>query len=210
MPNRVFRPSVVSVCLRCCQYLMSLSTYKLDGRSSSFREKRTYFGLGCHNRKGVSRSFMGVKGIHTYLTNSIALLTGVRACILLVFVHKIRQHFMLGMPGTRGIFGQYYVAPTDFCNFTTMLCFTHGLRMSNEGFFHWNAELLGLGRPIGQMNSGAFGVFFGQTITTHFGTVSPLSMFSIIQPLFLQETKPLYPHSKYLFGIGIWIWAANN
>jgi hypothetical protein len=28
-------------------------------------------------------------------------------------------------------------------------------------------------------------------------------MFSIIQPLFLQKTKPLYPHRKYLFGIGI-------
>ena len=35
-------------------------------------------------------------------------------------------------------------------------------------------------------------------------------MFSIIQPIFLQKTKPLYPHLKYLFGIGIWIWAAQN
>jgi hypothetical protein len=33
-------------------------------------------------------------------------------------------------------------------------------------------------------------------------------MFSIIQPLFLQKTEPLYPHSKYLFGI--WIWAAKD
>jgi hypothetical protein len=49
---------------------------------------------------------------------------------------------------------------------------------------------------------GIWGIF-GQTISTHFGTVSPLSMFSIIQPLFLQQTKPLYPHPKYLFGIGI-------
>jgi hypothetical protein len=44
---------------------------------------------------------------------------------------------------------------------------------------------------------------FSQTISTHFGKVSPLSMFSIIQPLFLQNTKPLYPHREYLFGIGI-------
>ena len=51
---------------------------------------------------------------------------------------------------------------------------------------------------------------FGRTISTHFGAVSPLSMFSIIQPLFLQKTKPLYTHPKYLFGIGIWIWAAKN
>ena len=30
------------------------------------------------------------------------------------------------------------------------------------------------------------------------------------QSLYLQKTKPLYPHPKYLFGIGIWIWAAKN
>ena len=34
-------------------------------------------------------------------------------------------------------------------------------------------------------------------------TVSPFFIFSIIQPLFLQKTKPLYPHPKYSFGIGI-------
>ena len=32
-------------------------------------------------------------------------------------------------------------------------------------------------------------------------------MFSIIQPLFLQKTKPVYPHPKYLFGIGQTNWA---
>ena len=45
--------------------------------------------------------------------------------------------------------------------------------------------------------SGIWGIF-GQPISTHFGTV-----LSIIQPLFLQKTKPLYPLLKYLFGIGI-------
>jgi hypothetical protein len=49
---------------------------------------------------------------------------------------------------------------------------------------------------------GIWGIF-GQIISTHFGKVSPLSMFSNIQPLFLQKTKPLYPQPKYLFGIGI-------
>ena len=49
---------------------------------------------------------------------------------------------------------------------------------------------------------GVWGIF-DKTITTHFGTVSPLSMFSNIQPLFLQKTKPLYPFPKYLFGIRI-------
>ena len=49
-----------------------------------------------------------------------------------------------------------------------------------------------------------------QTVSIHFGAVSPLSMVSIIQSLFLQKPKPLYLHRKYLFGIGIWIWAAKN
>ena len=56
---------------------------------------------------------------------------------------------------------------------------------------------------------GIWGIFC-QTISTHFGRVSPLSMISIIQPLFLQKTTPLYPTPKYLFGSGIWIWAAKN
>ena len=43
---------------------------------------------------------------------------------------------------------------------------------------------------------------FGWFISTHFGTVIPLSMFSINQPLFLQKAKPLYPHPKYLSGLG--------
>ena len=47
---------------------------------------------------------------------------------------------------------------------------------------------------------GIWGIF-DQTISTQFVTVSPLSMFYIIQPLFLQKTKPLYPHPKNLFGI---------
>ena len=42
----------------------------------------------------------------------------------------------------------------------------------------------------------------GQTISTHFSTVSPLSMFSINQSLFLQKTKPLYPHHQIYLGLG--------
>ena len=41
---------------------------------------------------------------------------------------------------------------------TTDAVVKHGLRTPNEAFFHWNPELLGLGRQIGQINSGAFGV----------------------------------------------------
>ena len=57
----------------------------------------------------------------------------------------------------------------------------HGLRTPNKAFFHLNPELLGLGRQIGQMDTGAFGVSLAELhISTHFGTVSSLSMFSII------------------------------
>ena len=53
------------------------------------------------------------------------------------------------------------------------------------------SKLLSLGRQIEPKFFGAFGGIFGQTISIHFGAVSPLSMFSIIQPLFLQKTKSL-------------------
>jgi hypothetical protein len=81
----------------------------------------------------------------------------------------------------------------------------------------WHQEYEPNGRPIFSLKSRTFGLgqtnwayqfwgiwdIFSQTISTHFGKVSPLSIFSIIQSLFLQKTKPLCPHSKYLFGIGI-------
>ena len=58
--------------------------------------------------------------------------------------------------------------------------------MMNEAFFHRNPKLLGLGRQFGQINFGVFGVFLA-----HFGTVTPLSMFSINQLhiIFIKKTK---------------------
>ena len=38
----------------------------------------------------------------------------------------------------------------------------HGLRTPNEAFFHRNPKLLALGRQIGQINFGAFGVFLAK------------------------------------------------
>ena len=76
--------------------------------------------------------------------------------------------------------------------------------------FSLKSQTFGLGQTNWADNLWGISGIFGQTIRTHFGIVSPLSMFSIIQPLFLQKTKPLYPHPKYLFGIGILIWAAKN
>ena len=72
---------------------------------------------------------------------------------------------------------------------------THELQTPNEAFFHQNPKLLGLGKQFGLWAHKFWGIF-GQFISTHFGTVSPLAMFSINQPLFLKNPK-------YLFGIGI-------
>jgi hypothetical protein len=82
----------------------------------------------------------------------------------------------------------------------------HGLRTPNEAFFSLKSRTFGLGQTNWADKFWGIWGIFSQTISTHFGTVSPLSMFSmfsIIQPVFLQKTKPLYPHPKYLFGIGI-------
>ena len=79
--------------------------------------------------------------------------------------------------------------------------FCHGMRTPIEACFHQNPKLLGLGRQFGQINFGVFSADLIAPILVH--TVSPLSILSITQPLFLQKTKPLYLNPKYLFGIGI-------
>jgi hypothetical protein len=70
----------------------------------------------------------------------------------------------------------------------------HRLRTPNEAFF------------IKIQNFWTWADKLGTYILGHLGyfcTVSPFSIFSINQPLFLYKNKPLYPHPKYLFGIGI-------
>jgi hypothetical protein len=84
-----------------------------------------------------------------------------------------------------------------------------------ERAFFQKSWTFGLGQTFWAKIWGIWGIF-GMTISTYFGTVSSLSMFSIIQPLFLQKTKSLYPTpkylfgSEYLFGSGVWFWAAKN
>ena len=70
---------------------------------------------------------------------------------------------------------------------------THGLQTPNEAFFLLKSGTFGLGQTNWADKFWGIWDIFGQTISTQIGTVSPLSMFSIIQPLFLQKTKPLYP-----------------
>ena len=73
----------------------------------------------------------------------------------------------------------------------------HGLRTPNEAFFieiqnfwAWADKFWGI-----------WGIF-GRTLSTHFATVSPLSMFSNIQPLFLQKTKPYIHIPNIYLGLG--------
>ena len=65
----------------------------------------------------------------------------------------------------------------------------HGLWTPNEDFFLQNSNFVGLDRQFGQVNFGAFGVFLADLSTSILilGTVRPLSMFSINQPLSLQR-----------------------
>ena len=70
-----------------------------------------------------------------------------------------------------------------------------GLSRSRTGYTDYGRPMksksLDLDKQIG---------IFVQTISTHFGTVSPVSMF-FIQSLCLQKTKHLYPHPKYFFMV---------
>jgi hypothetical protein len=70
-------------------------------------------------------------------------------------------------------------------------------------FFSLKYKTFGLGQTYWADKFWGIWGIFRQTISTHLGTVGPLSIFSIIQPLFLKKTKPLYSHPKYLFGIGV-------
>ena len=80
--------------------------------------------------------------------------------------------------------------------------FAHGLRTSNEAFFSLKSKNFGLGQTIWVDKICGIGGIFGQFISTHFGTVSPLSMFSINQPLFLQKLS-FYIHIPNIYlGLG--------
>ena len=76
----------------------------------------------------------------------------------------------------------------------------HGLRAPNEAFFFIEIQNFWADNFWGICG------IFGQNISIHFGTVSPLSMFSINKPLFLQKESILYPNPEYL---PIWDWDLN-
>ena len=84
-------------------------------------------------------------------------------------------------------------------NCVEIVCFTDYGRPIKPFFI----ETFGLGLTIWADKYWGIWRIFGQFISTHFGTVSPLSMLSINQPLFLQKkTKPLYPNIYLGLGLG--------
>ena len=94
----------------------------------------------------------------------------------------------------------------DFHSYKIQICFHWSTAWTTDAqwsLFSLKFRIFGLGQINWADKFWGIRGIFAQTISIHFGTVSLLSMFSIIQPLFLQKTKPLYPHRKYLFGIGI-------
>ena len=80
--------------------------------------------------------------------------------------------------------------------------FYQGLRTPNEAFFHCNPELLGLGRLIGQISSGAFGVgIFGKNYEHPFWYSESLAHVFHYSTNISTKELSLYPKYIYL-GLG--------
>ena len=71
-------------------------------------------------------------------------------------------------------------------------------------FFHWNLELLGLGRQIRKINSWTFGVFSAKLLAPTL--VHWLSVFFFI---FTRKNSFYNTLSKYLFAIWIWVFGTS-
>ena len=79
---------------------------------------------------------------------------------------------------------------------------THGLRTPNEVFFHWNPERLGLGKQIGQINSGAFGIFLAELSAPILVQWVPCPCFPLFNHYFYKKLS-LYVHIPNIYlGLG--------
>ena len=79
--------------------------------------------------------------------------------------------------------------------------------------FSLKSRIFGLGQTNWADKFWGISGIFGQTISTHFGTVSETLVHVFHHSTIIStKNKLLYPHPKYVigFGIGIWIWAAKN
>ena len=92
---------------------------------------------------------------------------------------------------------------TFCCVLVILFLLEHRLWTPNEAFFYWNPQLFGLGETNWAYEFwGNWGIF-GQTISTHFVPCPHFSHYLTI--ISSKQTKPLYPHPKYFYEIGIWI-----
>ena len=74
----------------------------------------------------------------------------------------------------------------------------HGLGTPNEALFSLKSRTFGLGQTSW---AGAFVVLLVKLSAPILGTVSPC--FPLFNHYFYKKTKPLYSHTKHLFGIWI-------
>ena len=81
-------------------------------------------------------------------------------------------------------------------------CVHHGLRTPNEAFFHWNSELMGLSRQIGEINSRAFGVFSAKLSLPILVQWVPCPCFPLFNHYFYKKLS-LYIHIPNIYlGLG--------
>ena len=78
----------------------------------------------------------------------------------------------------------------------------HGLWTPNGAFFHWNQELLGLGRRIGQINSGAFGVFLAELSAPILVQWVSCPCFSLFNHYFYKKLSLYIPNTYLGFEFG--------
>ena len=139
-------------------------------------------------------------------------------CKNIYFLQKINEEAVV----SKNLYYPVSPAATQNCMFSNNPCTctqtTHspyiramGLRTPRESLFQ-KPQTFGRGQTFWPEMFWGIWDIFGRTISTHFCTVSPLSMGSIclIQPLFLQKTTPFNPTTKYLLRSGIWIWVLKN
>ena len=74
-----------------------------------------------------------------------------------------------------------WVESIQYLNFSLGIYLRHGLRTPNEALFSSKYQTFGFGQTIWEGKFWNIWGTFGRFISTHFGTVSPLSMFSISQ-----------------------------
>ena len=71
-------------------------------------------------------------------------------------------------------------------------------------FFHWNSELLGLGRTIGQINSGAFEVFSADLSTPILVQWVPCPCFPLFNHYFYKKLSLYIIHIPNIYlGLGV-------